>query len=73
MIKDFGDKITALNQNLKMRQDELNKILAKESEDRLKQSETFSDISKKLNEAKEMNLKLQISNQNLDQLKNSAI
>lgn len=56
-----------------MRQDELNKILAKESEDRLKQSETFSDISKKLNEAKEMNLKLQISNQNLDQLKNSAI
>jgi hypothetical protein len=73
VIKDLSDKITALNQNLKMRQDELNKVFAKESEDRLKNSEAFSDISKKLNEAKEMNLKLQISNQNLDQLKNSAI
>ena len=69
----MSDKLTSLNQNLKLRQEELNKVLAKESEERQKHSEAYSEIFKQLNEAKELKLKLQISNQNLDQLKNSAI
>lgn len=65
-IKDLNDKLTSLNSSLKARQEELNKAHAKESEERQKSSESYSAIFKQLNEAKEVNLKLQISNQNLD-------